>query len=382
METPDLDWTDYCLHLSSVHPGNNVELLKDGEQSFPAILDAIEKARDCILLELYIFSDDSIGRRFSDALERKAREGVRVFVIYDAMGSITSSRSFFDRMAGAGIHVAEYHHLVPWKAHWNWFRRNHRKILLIDGKTGFIGGSNISEEDAPRSWGGRGWKDTQVKLEGPCLNEITALFWESWRRCFMPTPRLPERPGEIRAGSTPVSVVSSSGLRNRRSIRRSYKYAISRARNYIYITNAYFLPGRTIYRKLIRAANRGVRVVIITPSQTDHPYVRWASWSLYGILLKSGIEIHEWQQSVLHSKTAVIDGVWASVGSHNLDHRSLHYNLEINVNIFGSDFGGRMKQMFEEDLKNSRRVTMEDCAGQGFLSKAAGRVLYWLRYWL
>ena len=123
-------------------------------------------------------------------------------------------------------------------------------------------------------------------------------------------------------------------------------------------------------------------MAILTPSQTDHPLVRWASWALYRRLLNSGIEIYEWQSSVLHSKTAVIDGVWSSVGSHNLDHRSLHYNLEINVNILGTEFGGKMKQMFEKDIESSRRITPEDCRNQRFLFKAASRILYWFRYWL
>lgn len=349
------------------------------------MLDAINKAGHFILFEVYSFGEDPVGRRFQEVLERKARKGVRVFVIYDAIGSLLTSRAFFDRMSFAGVQVAEYHPLAPWKPYWNWFRRNHRKILLVDGESGFVGGLNISEDDAPGSWGGRGWRDTQVKLEGPIIKELASVFWESWQRCRGDTGerRLGDAVPETKSGAdTPVAVVSSSGLRNRRSIRRSYKYAINKAKNFIYITNAYFLPGRSIYKRLIRAAKRGVRVAILTPSQTDHPLVRWASWALYRHLLNSGIEIYEWQPSVLHSKTAVIDGVWSSVGSHNLDHRSLHYNLEINVNILGTEFGEKMKQMFEKDIESSRRITLEDCRNQRFLFKAASRILYWFRYWL
>ncbi len=386
-------WMEYCLLPSSVYNGNSVELLRDGEEAFPEMLAAIDKARHFILFEVYSFGEDQVGRRFQEALERKARKGVRVFVIYDAIGSLLTSRSFFDRMSFAGVQIAEYHPLAPWKPYWNWFRRNHRKILLVDGNISFIGGLNASEDDGPRSWGGRGWRDTQVKLEGPIIKELASVFWESWQRCRGDIAEIrPEdvihrsasggTPPGAAANGVPVSLVSSSGLRNRHSIRRSYKYAINKAKNFIYITNAYFLPGRSIYRRLIRAAKKGVRVVILTPSQTDHPLVRWASWALYRHLLNSGIEIYEWQPSVLHSKTAVIDGVWSSVGSHNLDHRSLHYNLEINVNILGTEFGGKMKQMFEKDLESSRRITLENCRSQRFLFKAASRILYWFRYWL
>lgn len=382
---PNQNWTEYCLLPGLVHNGNKVKLLRDGEEAFPEMLDAINKAGHFILFEVYSFGEDPVGRRFQEVLERKARKGVRVFVIYDAIGSLLTSRAFFDRMSFAGVQVAEYHPLAPWKPYWNWFRRNHRKILLVDGESGFVGGLNISEDDAPGSWGGRGWRDTQVKLEGPIIKELASVFWESWQRCRGDTGerRLGDAVPETKSGAdTPVAVVSSSGLRNRRSIRRSYKYAINKAKNFIYITNAYFLPGRSIYKRLIRAAKRGVRVAILTPSQTDHPLVRWASWALYRHLLNSGIEIYEWQPSVLHSKTAVIDGVWSSVGSHNLDHRSLHYNLEINVNILGTEFGEKMKQMFEKDIESSRRITLEDCRNQRFLFKAASRILYWFRYWL
>ncbi|MEA3306414.1 MAG: phospholipase D-like domain-containing protein, partial [Elusimicrobiota bacterium] len=178
------------------------------------------------------------------------------------------------------------------------------------------------------------------------------------------------------------ALVSASGIRDRMSIRRSYKYAIEKAKDSIFITNAYFLPDRIIYRKLVKAAQRGVDVRIIAPFNTDHPYVRWASWALYGKMIESGIKIYEWQGAILHSKAAVIDGQWSSVGSHNLDHRSLYYNLELNINVFDEKFGNSMKDVFLEDLKNSRRIALADCKNRRLLSKIAGRALYFLRSWL
>jgi cardiolipin synthase len=171
-------------------------------------------------------------------------------------------------------------------------------------------------------------------------------------------------------------------MRNFRSIRRSYSYAIDRARKYIYITNAYFLPDRFVYRRLIKAVRRGVDVRIIGPDKTDHPYIRWATWSLYPHMIKNGIRIYEWQGEMLHSKTAVIDGVWASVGSHNLDHRSLHYNLEVNINVYDHRFGSEMARVFKEDLRRSKAITLAETKGRPFLSKAASKVLYFFRSWL
>ena len=223
------------------------------------------------------------------------------------------------------------------------------------------------------------------------MAEIEKLFWESW---FSSCVSLAGTGGEgapqaaIRqvsndpAGDVPVSVVSVSGIRNYRSIRRSYRYAIDIARDYIYITNAYFLPDRFIYRRLIKAVRRGVDVRIIVPLKTDHPYVRWASWAMYAHMLKNGVKLYEWQGEILHSKTAVIDGLWSSVGSHNLDHRSLHYNMELNVNVFSGEFGSGLKQLFMEDLKNSKEVTLAAARARPLLSKAASKLLYFFRYWL
>jgi cardiolipin synthase len=181
-------------------------------------------------------------------------------------------------------------------------------------------------------------------------------------------------PGDIYA-----AVLSASGMRNSRSIRRSYSFAIDRAKKYIYITNAYFLPDRFVYRRLIRAVRRGVDVRIIGPYKTDHPYVRWATWSIYPHMIKNGIRVYEWQGEILHSKTAVIDGVWSSVGSHNLDHRSLQYNMEVNINVYDREFGSGMERVFMEDLANSKLVTLADTRNRPFLAKAAGKALYMIR---
>ena len=377
-------WQEYCFKPGNALGGNAVRLLKDGDEAFAEILKVLRLAKEYILLEFYAVSDDAVGRMFRELLLKKVKEGVRVYLIYDAVGSILTDRDFFAAMAGGGIKVGEFRPVVLWKPYWNWIKRDHRKIVCVDGETALVGGFNISVYDAPVSLGGRGWKDSQVRVEGPVVGEVEKLFWESWAASAVSPDSVPviKSSNSVPAGNIYASVVSASGMRNSRSIRRSYSYAIDRAKRYIYITNAYFLPDRFVYRRLIRAVRRGVDVRIIGPYKTDHPYIRWATWSTYPHMIKNGIRLYEWKGEILHSKTAVIDGIWSSVGSHNLDHRSLHYNLEVNINIYDRDFGSEMARFFRDDLKNSKPVTLADTKGRPFLSKASSKLLYIFRSWL
>ncbi|TFG85561.1 MAG: cardiolipin synthase ClsB [Hyphomicrobiales bacterium] len=378
------NWRRYCLSPQEALDGNEVELLRGGEEAFPAMLSAIAGARRYVLLEFYAFADDSTGRAVADLLRRKAKEGVAVYLIYDSVGSIGTDRSFILSLAAAGVRVSEFRPVIYWKPYWNWIKRDHRKTVCVDGLAGFVGGFNITESDAPRSMGGRGWKDTAARVSGPALPGIETLFWEAWTASTpVGGPQAPCLPlsEPARSGGKRAAVVSASGIRNVRSIRRTYSYAIDRALEYIYITNAYFMPDKLVLRRLIEAARRGVDVRIIGPRETDHPYVRWASWAIFGRLIKNGVRVYEWEGPILHSKTAVIDGIWSSVGSHNLDHRSLQYNLEVNVNIYDRPFGAAMTRAFREDLKKSRQVTIKDVKNRPFAAKAASRLLYMFRSW-
>ncbi len=374
-----LDWQDYCFKPENALGGNSVRLFKNGEEAFAEMLATIRSAKDYLLLEFYIFADDSVGRMFRDLLLEKAREGVRVYLIYDSAGSILTDREFFSGLAAGGVKVAEFRPVVLWRPYWSWARRDHRKIICADGLAALVGGFNISVHDAPVELGGRGWKDSLVRVEGPVVREVERLFRESWAACGHGDA--PAR-GPVRisaAGDIRAAVLSASGMRNFRSIRRSYSYAIDRARKLIYITNAYFLPDRFVYRRLISAVRRGVDVRIIGPGTTDHPYIRWATWSIYPHMIKNGIKVYEWQGGILHSKTAVIDGVWSSIGSHNLDHRSLYYNLEVNINTYDRQFGAEMVRVFKEDLGGSKPVTRAETKSRPFLSKAASKILYLFR---
>ncbi|HAH32862.1 MAG TPA: hypothetical protein DCL44_11170 [Elusimicrobia bacterium] len=417
------NWQKYCFRPAGAISGNSVRLLKNGEEAFGGMIEAVKAAKKYILLEFYAFADDAAGRLFSGLLKEKISQGVGVYLIRDAVGSILTDQDFFSGLAADGARVAEFRPVVLWKPYWNWVKRDHRKTLCVDGVKAFVGGFNITEADLPRSLGGRGWKDAQVRVEGPAVAEIEKLFWESWFASHLTPPPAsgPKGPASAKqtadpsqaggvvvapepggapkadfaenvsplavpwlsknypAGDVLVSIVSVSGIRNYRSIRRSYRYAIDNAGDNIYITNAYFLPDRFIYRRLIRAVRRGVDVRIIVPLKTDHPYVRWASWAMYAHMLKNGIRLYEWQGEILHSKTAVIDGVWSSVGSHNLDHRSLHYNMELNVNVFSRKFGSELRRLFMEDLKGSKELSLDEVRARPLLSKAASKLLYLFR---
>ena len=377
-------WQQYCFKPENALGGNAVRLLKNGEEAFAEILNVLRSAKKYILLEFYAFSDDAVGCMVKELLLKKVKEGVSVYLIYDAVGSVLTDRDFFSALAAGGIKVGEFRPVVLWKPYWNWIKRDHRKIICVDGEAALVGGFNISVYDAPVSLGGRGWKDSQVRVEGPVVGEVEGLFWESWTAVSAAPGTAPSlNPVKrLSAGNIYASVVSASGMRNFRSIRRSYSYAIDRAKRYIYITNAYFLPDRFVYRRLIKAVRRGVDVRIIGPYKTDHPYIRWATWSTYPHMIKNGIRIYEWKGEMLHSKTAVIDGIWSSVGSHNLDHRSLHYNLEVNINIYDRDFGSEMANFFRDDLKHSKLVTLAETKGRPFLSKASSKLLYLFRSWL
>lgn len=372
-------WKAYAVEPERVTVGNAARILNDGREAYPAMLAAIRAAQKRILLEMYIFAEDRTGTAFREALAERARAGVAVYLIYDCVGSVATSHAFFRELEAAGAQVLGYHPLAPWKPLWNWFFRDHRKVLIADA-TAFMGGMNLSDENAAREEGGKAWRDTQVQLEGPCVRDLEKLFWDTWAAMRGAVPDalralpMPER------GQTPVRVFSSTGLLNRRSIRRSYLNAIDRARESIRITNAYFLPGRSVYRRLVKAARRGVRVQVLLPYETDHPYVRWASRALFGIFLENRIELYEYQPSVLHAKTAVIDGIWSTVGTHNLDHRSLRYNLEVNVTLLGRESGGQLEAAFERDLVHSSRLELKTWRDRPLFRRLAEEGLYAIRY--
>lgn len=321
------------------------------------MLDAIAAAREQILLEMYWFDSDATGRRFAAALSDAARRGVEVAVVYDAVGSREADPAMFAELAETGVQVLEYNPLAPWKQRFRLDRltqRDHRKLLVVDGTVGFTGGINLADPWAPVSDGGAGWRDEMVCVQGPAVRTFSDAFRQTWRRQGGPSlARAPVGPDDAPTEQL-VSVLTESA--RRRAILRAYVHNIYRARRRIWIANSYFVPAPAVLRALRYAARHGLDVRVIVPGRSDVEITRYASRAIWAGLMRRGVRIYEWQGSMLHSKTAVIDGMWSTIGTFNLDYLSLRSNLEINVAVHDPDFGARVEAAFEADFACSHEV--------------------------
>ncbi len=376
---------------------NHVTLLIDGPQTFSAMRAAMEAARHTIHVETYIFSHDQLGDSISELLIRKHREGVEVRVIYDGIGSIDTPDSFFDHLREGGVEVREFRPLNPVKTPfvWKMNNRDHRKILIVDGAVGFTGGMNISAtyESASSSKPGptkgvdEGWRDTQVRIEGPAVRQLQKLFLDIWNRADdnnQPTEcTAPCYPPPKNAGEELVTIVANDGDSAKdRSLYATYMAAFAHATRRIWITQAYFAPNEALLAALSKAVKRGVDVRLIVPGFTDSGLILHASRSSFGRLLKSGVHIYERRDALLHAKTAVIDGVLSVVGSANLDQRSFVHNNEVNAVIISSDFGRQMEQMFERDETAARALDIHLWRRRSMLERLKEFGASLLGYWL
>jgi cardiolipin synthase len=364
--------------------GNGVRFLHDGDECFPAMLDAIACAQREVLLEMYWFDSDQTGRRFAEALSERARTGVRVHVIYDAFGSIGADTAMFDGMRAAGCHVFEYHPVAPWRSRFRIGRinnRDHRKMLIVDGCVGFTGGLNLCDLWASQAQGGAGYRDDMVRVEGPVVADMRALFYRTYRGFHGIDDDHP-MPAPAPSGSLAVSVLANDGFRERRRIRRVYLAEIVRAKHEIVIVNAYFIPDRHVRSALRQARQRGVRVRVMLPVESDVVVVRYATRKLYSWMLRRGIEIYEWGQSILHSKTAIIDGEWCTVGTHNFDYRSWAYNLEVNLAIRDRGVTQQLMRRVQRDFDASVPVSLNSWRARPLLERVAEEIFYMLRRFL
>lgn len=350
--------------------GNKTTLLFDGPATIAAMMSAIERATDHINFETYIFDEDELGIKFADLLIAKQRAGVQVNIIYDSVGTLGVSAAFFKRLRDAGINLTEFNPVNPLKrfSDWRINNRDHRKILIVDGKTGFAGGVNIAEDYSHSSLfrsrkaptAELGWRDTHMQIEGPAVASLQWLFLDTWaRQNKNPLPDLAYFPPLPPVGDKVLRIVASRPGGDF-EIYKAFTLALQEATQSIHMTNAYFAPDAQILEKLLDAARRGVDVRIIFPSQSDAGVVYYAGRSFYTDLLEAGVRIFELKGSVLHAKTTVVDGVWSTVGSSNFDIRSFLHNSEINVIVLGQPFGRTMESAFQEDLRNSREIKLDD----------------------
>ena len=360
---------------SPLTTGNRVLLLQDGPATYQAMFAAIAAAKDHINLETYIFDDDEVGQRFAQALMARQAQGVQVNVLRDSAGTFRTPATFFARLAASGIRVHEFNPINPLAAResWQWNQRGHRKLLIVDGRTAFLGGINISSVYSGGSFK-RGsqsalktpvadnlaWRDTHLQLQGPVVAELQKLFIAAWEKQKGPTLASKNYfPPPQMAGQQVVRAIGSSPDEPFSLIYATLLSAIGSAETSVSITNAYFVPDPQLLAALEAAARRGVNVSLILPSQTDSWLVFHAGRRFYARLLRAGVKIHERRGVILHSKTALIDGVWATVGSTNLDWRSFLHNYELNAVVLGVDFGRQVQAMFDRDLAASDPILLE-----------------------
>ena len=355
---------------SPLTKGNKVTLLVDGEVTYAAMFKAIENARDHINFETFIIEDDETGRRFSDLLLQKQAEGVQVNLIYDSIGSSKTTAPFFQRLRDGGIQIVEFNQPNPLKAHGKWglIHRDHRKILIVDGKVAITGGINISAVYSSSPFRRKQeektqvpWRDTDVQIEGPAVAELQKMFIDTWVKQQGPDlskqkyfPDLKEK------GNALVRVVGSTPGQINRTTFITYVSAITFAEHSVHLTNAYFIPDDQILEAFTDAARRGVDVKIILPSITDSWLALYAMRYNYSRLLKSGVKLYERRNALLHAKTALIDDVWSTVGSTNMDFWSFLSNDEVNAVVLNREFAIEMEKIFVKDIAESDQIQREE----------------------
>lgn len=357
----------------SLVQGNSVTTLLNGDEIFPAMLDSIRSAKRSITLETFIYWKGTIGKEFAEALSARAAAGVKVRVMLDWLGCDQIDPKYIKRMRTAGVQIYEYHafHILN-PATWTMLdHRTHRKILVVDGTTGFIGGVGIADE-----WRGNGnspgqWRDNHYRVTGPVVAQLQGAFLDNWMQTT----------GEVLQGDDYFPALEPTGDDRSQICRSSWNagaenmellmlMSVSAASKSIRIQSAYFVPDALTRRALIDARHRGVAIQIIVPGQhIDKGIVRDASRALWGDLLKAGVEIYEYQPSMLHCKMLIVDSVWVSVGSTNMDSRSFKINDEANLNVLNADFAARQSKVFDRDLTRTHQITYEHWLNRPFLEK-------------
>jgi len=350
---------------------NAVEILVDGAATYDAMQAASESAADHLHVEFYIIQPDVAGRRLRDVLVERARAGVEVRVLYDAVGSMGLDAGFWTPLAAAGGRAAAFHPVLDVAAA---FRRperidfrNHRKIVVADGHVGFTGGINVGREYLGLDPDHGEWRDTHARIAGPAVLSLQAAFAEDW---LIATGELLEAPRyfpEPRTeGDCLVQIVDSGPDRTWSAISQIHTHAIALADERVWLTNPYFVPSQALEEALIAAALRGVDVRLLVPSRSDSRLVTWASASYFPRLIRAGVRVFAYERGFLHAKSMAVDSWVATIGSANLDMRSFHLNFELNAFVFGGRFADDLAARFEQDLGHAREVTAADVARQGY----------------
>jgi cardiolipin synthase len=350
--------TMHALTGAAMSEGNLVSVLRNGTEIFPSMLSAIRVAKRTINLEFYIYWDGEVGRQFAEALAERARAGVQVKVILDAVGSAQMSSSLIEFMARNGIDL-EWYHPLRWYTLSRVNHRTHRKLLIVDGEIGFSGGVGIADTWLGDADSKDHWRETMIRVEGPVVTQMQFAFMDNWVKSrgelltgLSYFPQIGPRGNHI------TQVIKSSPSEGSSTVKLLYIISIVSATQSIYINNAYFLPDPDTTRALEGAVRRGVDVRVIVPGEhADVPIARQASRLAYEFLLRRGIRIFEYQPTMMHAKTMVVDGIWTTIGSSNFDDRSFRLNDEVNVNVYDEAIASQVEKMFMDDMAKSVEIT-------------------------
>ncbi|MGB9700767.1 MAG: phospholipase D-like domain-containing protein [Thermodesulfobacteriota bacterium] len=372
------------ISATSFLTANSVKILKDGVSAFGAVFDSIKKAERQICVEFYIFRDDETGWELAELLNKKSREGVKVFLIYDHFGSLSTSDKFWNYLKSAGVQVRAFHPPNIFRPNL-YFHRDHRKLVVVDGEMGFTGGLNVGDEyHGFRKRKVAGWRDTGVQIKGPAVLPMLNSFWEVWKDCGgkeigVDTISLKETKQEEDIKVLPFF---SSSRKSMQALNKLLQFSVHSARKSIHLTMAYFIPTRKFLYALLRAARRGVDVKIILPGKSDLRLIAYVGRTYYKTLMREGVQIFHYQPRILHAKTMIFDGTWAIVGSANLDARSLNYNYECGVGILDANLGKEMEELFQQDLLESIPITEEEQSRWPLHERALGTFFSWFRSYL
>ena len=357
---PDFLYTLQSTCQAALHRGNRVEVFTNGQNFYPAMIDAIRSATQSINMELYIFQPGKVAEQFVTALSERARQGVNVTIVVDALGSFSLRGRPVRRLRKAGCRIASYQSL-RWHSLARLNNRTHRELLIVDGRIAFAGGAGIADWWALKEGKKESWRDTMARIEGPIVAALQGVAAENWLECCGEILTGPEYfPALEEVGNTTAFVVRSSPSDRATVSRVTFQLLMEGADREVRISTPYFLPDRALRRALIGLAKRGVAVSIIVPGRlTDQRWVRYASRRLWGQLLDAGIRMYEYHSTMMHAKVLIIDGEWAVLGTTNMDNRSFEHNDEVNVAMHDTGVAARLLEDYRRDTAASEEVTLE-----------------------
>lgn len=372
------------ISQTSFGVANSVRILKDGLSAFGAVFDSIKNAEKLICVEFYIFRDDETGWELANLLHNKSREGVKVYLIYDHFGSLSTSDRFWNYLKKAGVQIRAFH--SPSIFHPNlYFHRDHRKLVVVDGQMAFTGGLNVGDEyHGFRKRKVVGWRDTGVQIQGSAVLPMLASFWHVWKECGGLVPNLENTQlvGKQQEEHIKILPFFSSSRKSMQALNRLLQFSVHSAKRSIHLTMAYFIPTRKFLHALLWAARRGVDLKIILPGKSDLRLIAYVGRTYYKTLMHEGVQIFHYQPRILHAKTMIFDGKWVIVGSANLDARSLNYNYECGVGILDENLGSEMEELFQQDLLESILITEEEQSHWPLHERALGTFFSWFRSYL